>query len=100
MRALQVAYDEAQGELKTLETVVLEVCQELEGVEGQSSGSSIASRLRSLGGRVIECLRGALRLGVQKILGLNSTHYLLDFGPLRSFLKESRVTMPSLKLSR
>jgi hypothetical protein len=31
MRALQVAYDEAQGELKNLEVAALEVCQELEG---------------------------------------------------------------------
>jgi hypothetical protein len=32
MRALQVAYDEAQGELKTLEMTALEVCQELRGL--------------------------------------------------------------------
>jgi hypothetical protein len=66
MRALQVAYDEVQGDLKTLETSALEVCQELEGVKGQSSGSSIETRLRSLGGQVIERLRGTLCLCVQK----------------------------------
>jgi hypothetical protein len=31
MRVLQVAYDEAQGELKNLETAALDVCHELEG---------------------------------------------------------------------
>jgi hypothetical protein len=42
MWVLQVAYDEAQGELKNLETAALDVCRELEGAEGQSSGSSVA----------------------------------------------------------
>jgi hypothetical protein len=36
----------------------------------------------TLGGRVVERLRGALRLGVQKTLGLVSTHYLIDFDVL------------------
>jgi hypothetical protein len=79
MRVLQVAYDEAQGELKNLETAALDVCRELEGAEGQSYGSSAASRLRSLGSLVTERLRGALRLGVQKTLGLTSSHYKLNF---------------------
>jgi hypothetical protein len=56
--------DEAQGELKNLETAALHVCRELEGAEGQSSGRSLASRLRSPGRLVTERLRGALRLGV------------------------------------
>jgi hypothetical protein len=43
----------------------------------------VVSRLQSLGGRVVECLCGALQLRVQKTLGLTSTHYLLDFGLLR-----------------
>jgi hypothetical protein len=83
VRVLQVAYDEAQGELKNLETAAFDVCRELEGAEGQSSGSSVASRLRSLGKRVTERLRGALRLGIQKTLGLTSTQYKLDFSLLR-----------------
>jgi hypothetical protein len=41
MRALQVAYDKAQGELKNLEVAALEVCQELEGVEGQCNKPEI-----------------------------------------------------------
>jgi hypothetical protein len=82
MRVLQVAYDEAQGELKNLETAALDVCRELEGAEGQSSGSSVASRLWSLGSLVTERMRGALRLGVQKTLGLTSSHYKLNFTEL------------------
>jgi hypothetical protein len=49
MWVLHVAYDEAQGELRNLETATLDVCRELEGAEGRSSSSSVASRLRSLG---------------------------------------------------
>ena len=53
------------------------VCQELEG-EGASSGSSVASRLRSLGGRVAERIKSAFRLGVQRALAVASTHYDMD----------------------
>jgi hypothetical protein len=56
MRVLQVAYDEAQGELKNLEITALDVCRELEGAEGQSSGSSVASRPWTLGRLVTEQL--------------------------------------------
>jgi hypothetical protein len=57
MRVLQVAYNEAQGQLKNLETTALDVCRELEGGGGQSSGSSVASCLRSLRRLVTERLR-------------------------------------------
>ena len=50
------------------------VCHELEG-EGASSGSSVASRLRSLGGRVAERIKSTFRLGVQRTLAVASTHY-------------------------
>ena len=60
------------------------VCQELEG-EGGPSGSLVASRLRSLGGWVTERLKGALRLGVQKALGVVSTHYVLDLEQVSTF---------------
>ena len=49
-------------------------CQELEG-EGASSGSSVASRLRSLDDRVAERIRSAFRLGVQRTLIVASMHY-------------------------
>ena len=53
------------------------VCQELEG-EGGSSGSSVTSHLPSLGGQVAERIWSAFRLGVQRTLGVASTHYDMD----------------------
>ena len=61
-----------------LEEAAIAACQGAEG-EGGQSGSSLVSRLRSLGDRVTERLKGALRLGVQKALGGVSTHYIIDF---------------------
>ena len=52
-------------------------CQEIEG-EGGSSGSLVASRLQSLGSQVAEHLKSAFRLGVQRALGVVSTHYVMD----------------------
>ena len=75
--AHQVAYSSAQRDYEDLEGAALAACQGLEG-EG-SSGSSLASRLRSLGDRLTERLKGALRLGVQKALGIVSTHYIINF---------------------
>ena len=79
--ALQVAYTSAQTDIEDLEGAAVAACQELE-CEGGSSGSSLASRLRSLGDRVAKRLKGALRLGVQKALGVISTHYLVNFEQL------------------
>ena len=75
--ALQVALTSTQDEHEDLERTTVAVCQELEG-EGGSSGSSVASRLRSLGGRVTEHLKDDFHLGVQKTLGVVSTHYIMD----------------------
>ena len=75
--ALQVALTSAQNEHEDLERTVVAVCQELKG-EGGSSGSSVASRLRSLSGRVTERLKDDFRLGVQKTLGAASMHYVMD----------------------
>ena len=79
--ALQVAYSLVQKDYKDMEGAAMAACQGLEG-EGGSSGSSLASRLRSLGDRVAERLRGALRLGVQKALGVVSMHYIINFEQL------------------
>ena len=79
--ALQVVFTSVRKDYEVLERAVVATCQELEG-EGGPSGSSVASRLRSLGGRVTEHLKGALRLGVQKALGVVSTHYLIDLEQL------------------
>ena len=46
--------------------------------EGGSSGSSVASHLRSLGGRVAERLRSTFRLGIQWALAVASMHYDMD----------------------
>ena len=61
--ALQVAYSSVQKDYEDLEGAAMAACQVLEG-EGSSLGSSLASRLRSLGDRVAERLKGTLRLGV------------------------------------
>ena len=67
-----------QRDYKDLEGAIVAACREVEG-EGGSLGSSLLSRLRSLGDRVAERLKGALRLGVQKALGVVSTHYVVNF---------------------
>ena len=59
------------------------VCQEVEG-EGASSGSSVASRLRSQGGRVAERIKSAFHLDVQRTLGVASTHYDKDLALVSS----------------
>jgi hypothetical protein len=56
----------------------LEVCQEVEEGEAQA-GSSLASRLRALGGHVSQRMRRALHLGVKKALGMVASHYQVDF---------------------
>jgi hypothetical protein len=48
--------------------------------EGEAQdGSSLASRLRALGGHVSGCMRRALHLGVQKALGVVRSHYEINF---------------------
>ena len=76
--ALQTTYASAQRDYDDLEEATIAACQAVEG-EGGASGSSLASHLRSLDDRVSERLKGALRLGVQKALGVISTHYVIDF---------------------
>jgi hypothetical protein len=71
---VQVAFTSAQVEHEDLERTVVATCQELEW-EGGSSGSSVDSRLRSLGGRVAERLRSTFRHGVQRTFAVASTHY-------------------------
>ena len=76
--ALQATYTSAQRDYEDLEEAAVAACWGAEG-EGSQSGSSLTSRLRSLGDRVVERLKGALRLSVQKALGVVSTHYVVDF---------------------
>ena len=57
--ALQVAYSSVQKDYEDLEGAAVAACQGLEG-EGGSSDSSLVSRLRSLGDRMAEQLKGAI----------------------------------------
>jgi hypothetical protein len=51
--------------------------------EGEAqAGSSLASRLRALGGHVTERMRRALHLGVQKALRVVRSHYEVNFEAL------------------
>jgi hypothetical protein len=51
--------------------------------EGEAqAGSSLASRLRALGGHVTGRVRRALRLSVQKALGVVRSHYEVNFEAL------------------
>jgi hypothetical protein len=64
-----------------LRTAALETCQVVEEGEAQA-GSSLASRLRALGGHVTGRMRRALHLGVQKALGVVRYHYEVNFEAL------------------
>jgi hypothetical protein len=61
--ALQAAYTSARRDYEDLEEAIVAACRGAEG-EGGPSGSSLTSRLRSLGNRVAERLKGALCLRV------------------------------------
>jgi hypothetical protein len=64
--------------LEALQAAALETCQEIEEGEAQA-GSSLASRLRTLGGHVSQHMCRALHLGVRKALGMVGSHYQVDF---------------------
>jgi hypothetical protein len=76
--ALQASYNSSEQELRD---AALETCRVVEEGEAQA-GSSLASRLRALGGHVTERMRRALRLGVQKALGVVRSHYEVNFEAL------------------
>jgi hypothetical protein len=72
-----MAYNSSQQELEELQAASLETCQGIE--EGEALvGSSMASRLRALSGRVTQRMRHALHLGVQKAIGVVVSHYRVD----------------------
>jgi hypothetical protein len=73
--ALQTSYNSSEQELRN---AALETCRAVEEGEAQA-GSSLASRLRALGGHVTERMRRALHLGVQKALGVVRSHYEVNF---------------------
>jgi hypothetical protein len=80
---LQAAYDSSEQELVELHAAALETCQAAEEGEAQA-GSSLASRLRALGGHVSRRMRRALRLGVQKTLGVVRSHYEVNLEAVAS----------------
>jgi hypothetical protein len=61
-----------------LRVAALETCWAIEEGEAQA-GSSLSSRLCTLGGYVYGRMRRALRLGVQKALGVVRSHYEINF---------------------
>jgi hypothetical protein len=80
---LQTAYDSSERELVELRAAALETCQAVEEGEAQV-GSSLASRLRALGGHVSRRMRRALHLSVQKALGVVRSHYEVNFEAVAS----------------
>jgi DNA-binding ferritin-like protein len=79
--ALQTSYNSSEQELLELRTAALETCWAVEEGEAQA-GSSLASRLRALGGHVTGSVRRALHLSVQKALGVVRSHYEVNFEAL------------------
>jgi hypothetical protein len=75
---LQASYNSSERELLELRSVSLETCQAVDEGEAQV-GSSLARRLRALGGHVSRRMRRALHLGVQKALGVVRSHYEINF---------------------
>ena len=75
--AVNTALMVAQAEYADLERTAVSMCQELEG-ESAMSGSSVISRLRVLGGRIIEHAKSTFRLGVLRALAVASMHYVMD----------------------
>jgi hypothetical protein len=80
IEAVQVMLMSAQVEFKDLERTAVAVYQELEG-EGGLSGSSVANRLRSLGGRMAEHLRSTQELeGEGGLYGSSMANRLRSLG--------------------
>jgi hypothetical protein len=80
---LQAAYNSSEQELVELRAAALETFQAVEESEAQA-GSSLASRLRALGGHVSGRMRRALHLVVQKALGVVRSHYEVNLEALAS----------------
>jgi hypothetical protein len=75
---VQTTYNSSQQELEDPQAAVLEIYQEVEEGVAQA-GSSLASRLRTLGRHISQRMRRALHLGVKKALGVVASHYQVDF---------------------
>jgi hypothetical protein len=75
---VQTTYNSSQQELEELQAATLEIFLEVEEGVAQA-GSSLASRLRALGGHVSQRMHCTLHLGVKKALGVVASHYQVDF---------------------
>jgi hypothetical protein len=80
---LQAAYNSSEQELVELRAAALETCQAVEEGEAQAR-SSLASRLRALGGHVSGRMHRALHLGVKKALGVVRSHYEVNLEAVAS----------------
>jgi hypothetical protein len=80
---VQTAYNSSQQELEALLAAALETCQGIEEDEAQAE-SSLASRLRALGGHISQRMRRALHLSVRKALDVVGSHYQVDFEAVSS----------------
>jgi hypothetical protein len=80
---VQTSYNSSQHELEELRAAALEIYQDVEEDVAQA-GSSLASRLRTLGGHVSQRMRRALHLGIKKALGVVASHYQVDFEAVSS----------------
>jgi hypothetical protein len=80
---VQAAYNSSQQELEELRAAALEIYQEVEEGVAQAE-SSLAIRLRALGGHVSQRMCRALHLGVKKALGVVASHYQVDFEAMSS----------------
>jgi hypothetical protein len=78
-----MAYNSSQQDLEELRVAALETCQEVEEGEAQAE-SSLAIRLRALGGHVSQRMPRALHLGVQKALSVVASHYQVNFEAVSS----------------
>jgi hypothetical protein len=76
--ALQASYNSSEQELVELRAAALETCRAVEEGEAQA-GSSLDSRLCALGGHVSGRMSRALRVGIQKALGVVRSHYEVNF---------------------
>ncbi|TKC11568.1 hypothetical protein [Robertmurraya kyonggiensis] len=79
--AVLVAQTETQRELDEMVQAASAASNEIAGT-GLQSGSSLASRLRALGGHFTSRVKEALLLGVRKALGVVTTHYQADLSKL------------------
>ena len=75
--AANTAFTSVQDKYTELERTAVAMCQELEG-DGALSGSSVASLLQVLGGRINEHVKSNFRLGVLRTHVVASTHYDMD----------------------